>query len=197
MLGLDSTLYPSKYMYWGDPETQTGWLNTVPVDQRLMISTGPFDLEVGKPKTVLGALIVARGTTSANSVTLAKHYWNEIKYSYDNNFADIPVSVKRENNNLPMEFSLSQNYPNPFNPTTSIEYTIPNVETLRATSQMQNVSLKVFDILGREVKVLVNEQQSAGKYRVNFNASDLSSGVYIYQLKSGSNISAKKMMLIK
>jgi len=197
MLGLDSTLYPSKYMYWGDPETQTGWLNTVPVDQRIMISTGPFDLEVGKPKTVLGALIVARGTTSANSVTLAKQYWNEIKYSYDNNFADIPVSVKRENNNLPMEFSLSQNYPNPFNPTTSIEYTIPNVETLRAASKMQNVSLKVFDILGREVKVLVNEQQSAGKYRVNFNAIDLSSGVYIYQLKSGSNISAKKMMLIK
>ncbi|MAT58772.1 MAG: hypothetical protein CMF23_12440 [Ignavibacteriae bacterium] len=98
---------------------------------------------------------------------------------------------------LPQNFLLSQNYPNPFNPTTSIEYSIPNVETLRATSQMQNVSLKVFDILGREVAELVNEQKSAGRYKVNFNACNLSSGIYLYQLKSGNHVSSMKMLLIK
>jgi len=196
ILGTDSTLYPSKYMYWGDPETQTGWLNTVTLDQRLMATTGPFDLEAGKPKTVLGALIVARGNSPVNSVTLAKEYLTEVLESYTNNFEDIPVGVEKENN-IPLQFSLSQNYPNPFNPTTNIEYSIPNVETLRATSQMQNVTLKVYDILGREVAVLVNEQQSAGKYRVNFNASNLASGVYMYQLKSGNHVSSKKMLLLK
>ncbi|MBZ0183650.1 MAG: T9SS type A sorting domain-containing protein [Melioribacteraceae bacterium] len=183
-------------MYWGDPETKTGWLNTYPIDQRLMATTGPFDLEVGKPKTVLGALIAARGNSPENSVTLAKEYLNEILESYNNNFEDIPVGVANEKN-IPLQFSLSQNYPNPFNPSTIIEYAIPNVETLHAKSQMQNVTLKVFDILGREVAELVNEQKSAGRYKVNFNASNLASGVYMYQLKSGNHVSSKKMLLIK
>ena len=187
ILGTDSTLYPSKYMYWGDPETKTGWLNTFPLDQRLMATTGPFDLEVGKPKTVLGALIVARGNSPLNSVTLAKEYLNEILESYNNNFEDIPVGVANENN-IPLQFSLSQNYPNPFNPTTSIEYSVPSNEY---------VSLKVFDILGREVAALVNERQSAGRYKINFNASSLSSGIYLYQLKSGNHVLSMKMMLVK
>ena len=107
------------------------------------------------------------------------------------------VKVDEEELGTPNEFRLSQNYPNPFNPSTTIEYTIPNVETLRATSQMQNVTLKVFDILGREVAELVNEQKPAGRYRVNFNGAALSSGVYIYQLSTGSQLISRKMMLIK
>ncbi|RJP66744.1 MAG: T9SS C-terminal target domain-containing protein [Ignavibacteriales bacterium] len=92
-------------------------------------------------------------------------------------------------------FALEQNYPNPFNPVTTIKYSLP-VETLRATSP-QNVTLKVFDILGKEVATLVNEQQQPGYYSVNFNASKLASGVYIYQLKAGSLITSKKMILLK
>ena len=197
-LGADSNLFPFKYMYWGDPESQTGWINTVGFDQRMMVTTGKFDLEVGKPKTVLGAMVLARGTTSNNSVTLGKEYVNEIISSYNKNFADISVSVKRDEDNLPLRFNLSQNYPNPFNPTTTIEYTILNVETLRATSQMQNITLQVYDVLGREVAMLVNEQQSAGKYRINFNASNLPSGVYFYRLQTSTGfLSTKKMLLIK
>ncbi|MBZ0183713.1 MAG: T9SS type A sorting domain-containing protein [Melioribacteraceae bacterium] len=118
---------------------------------------------------------------------------NEDKYLLKPN-SNFVLSVEEI---IPSQFSLSQNYPNPFNPSTIIEYSIPNVETSLATSQMQNVTLKVYDILGREVAVLVNEQQSAGKYRVNFNASNLSSGIYLYQLKSGNHVSSKKMLLIK
>ncbi len=90
--------------------------------------------------------------------------------------------------NTPKSFILSQNYPNPFNPTTVIQYEIPK-------SGM--VSLKVYDILGREVKTLVNQYENSGNYNVNFNASYLASGVYFYQLRTNGFISTKKMVLLK
>ncbi len=89
---------------------------------------------------------------------------------------------------IPEKFVLSQNYPNPFNPVTVIRYSIPNVEThLPAGRQGRNaslrkVTLKVYDILGREVITLVNEEKPAGTYEVEFNGSKYASGVYFYQL---------------
>ncbi|MBK6913382.1 MAG: T9SS type A sorting domain-containing protein [Ignavibacteriales bacterium] len=88
----------------------------------------------------------------------------------------------------PSAFSLAQNYPNPFNPSTNISYQLPAYGF---------VSLKVYDVLGNEVATLVNEEQKAGVYSINFNAQLLSSGVYYYQLKSGNNIQTKKMILTK
>jgi uncharacterized protein (TIGR03790 family) len=90
--------------------------------------------------------------------------------------------------NVVNTYSLSQNYPNPFNPTTTINYSLRNDGF---------VSLKVYDILGREVRALVNENQEAGEHSVYFNASNLPSGVYIYRIQAGSFVSAKKMILIK
>ncbi len=107
---------------------------------------------------------------------------------------NLPTGVA-ENNSTPHEFLLKQNYPNPFNPTTTIKYTIANVKTLHATSQQ--VQLKVYNILGKEVATLVNARQSAGNYEVSFDASDLTSGIYIYQLTSGGNTLIKKMVLLK
>lgn len=89
---------------------------------------------------------------------------------------------------LPVVFSLSQNYPNPFNPSTAINYSIP------FESQ---VTLKVYNMLGQEVATLVNEKQAQGYYTTNFNASRLSSGVYVYRIEAGSYIAVKKMMLLK
>ena len=85
-------------------------------------------------------------------------------------------------------FKLSQNYPNPFNPTTTIQYEIPN-------SGM--VTLKVYDILGREVSTLVSQYENSGSYNVNFNAINLASGVYFYRLQAGNFIQTKKMVLLK
>jgi len=96
----------------------------------------------------------------------------------------------------PKEFLLYQNYPNPFNPTTKIKYTIPNVETHRDAS-LQMVTLKVYDVLGNEVATLVNEEKQPGVYEVEFDASNLSSGIYFYQLKAGNFIDTKKMILMK
>jgi len=90
--------------------------------------------------------------------------------------------------NLPFNYSLSQNYPNPFNPTTSISY------SLKANGF---VTLKVYDVLGKEVITLVNETKSAGTYIVDFNGSELSSGVYFYKIEANEFTDIKRMMLIK
>jgi hypothetical protein len=85
-------------------------------------------------------------------------------------------------------YSLSQNYPNPFNPVSKIVFTIPKRE---------NVSLKVYDILGSEITTLVNKELEAGKYEVDFSGKDLSSGIYIYQIKAGAFRETKKMILMR
>ena len=89
---------------------------------------------------------------------------------------------------MPTEFLLSQNYPNPFNPSTKIKYSVPN------SSQ---VVIKVFDILGNEIETLVSEEKPAGTYEITWYAENLPSGVYFYQLKAGTFIESKKMILMK
>ncbi len=89
---------------------------------------------------------------------------------------------------LPEEFYLSQNYPNPFNPSTKIQFWI---------SDFGFVNLKVYDILGKEIATLVNEEKQAGNYSVEFNAAELPSGVYFYQLKADSFVETRKMLLLK
>lgn len=98
------------------------------------------------------------------------------------------VGISQNGNEVPNAFSLSQNYPNPFNPTTNIKFSLP---------QTGLVKLTVFDILGREVSVLVNEVKTAGNYVADFDASMLSSGVYFYRLESGNFVETKKMLLVK
>lgn len=93
-----------------------------------------------------------------------------------------------QNNNIPAIYNLKQNYPNPFNPVTKISYDIPIGS---------NVKITISDLLGREVFVLINEYMPAGTHSVNFNADNLSSGVYFYKLESGEFIDSKKMLLIK
>ncbi len=101
---------------------------------------------------------------------------------------DLVFKEDENGNNSPVSFSLSQNFPNPFNPSTMIQYSIP---------EAQNVELKVYDLLGREVQTLVNTVQNPGSYNVMFNAQNLSSGVYFYRLTAGSYTDVKKMTLIK
>ena len=96
----------------------------------------------------------------------------------------------------PKEYLLFQNYPNPFNPSTTIRYSIPAVETEHSSS-LQNVTLKVYDILGREVATLVNEEQQPGNYEVIFNANRLASGTYFYRLSSGTFVKTMKFVLLK
>lgn len=101
---------------------------------------------------------------------------------------DSLTSIKEFGNDIPSGFELQQNYPNPFNPVTTIKYAIPGTRF---------VSLKVYDLLGKEIANLVNEEKTIGSYEVNFNGNDLSSGIYYYRMNTGDFSETKKLLLLK
>jgi hypothetical protein len=103
-------------------------------------------------------------------------------------FNGTPTNITEFGNAAPKEYSLSHNYPNPFNPTTTISFQLP---------ALSRISLKVYDLLGREIAMLVNEQRPIGNYSVKWDASNLPSGVYFYQLRAGAFTETKKLVLLK
>jgi|TARA_Y100000310_G_scaffold260095_1_gene268935 hypothetical protein len=102
------------------------------------------------------------------------------------------VSINDQSSLIPSELTLFQNYPNPFNATTTINFTIPSVETLHATSLLQ-----IFDIIGRLVETLVSGELVAGKHSVVWDASNIASGVYFYSIQTENNVQTRKMILLK
>ncbi|KXK54705.1 MAG: peptidase S8/S53 subtilisin kexin sedolisin, partial [Chlorobi bacterium OLB5] len=103
-----------------------------------------------------------------------------------------PIGINNIKNSIPKYFVLFQNYPNPFNPVTKIKFQIPSVGT-----DLRAVSINVYDISGRLVKTILQQNIKPGSYEVSFDGSNLSSGIYIYQLNSGIFSDSKKMVLIK
>ncbi len=185
--GVDCNEIDSHFWFSGDPVNQTGWINTHPSDKTNILSTGPFTLKPNIPVDIIGAYIVESGTDALNSVSVTKQIVERVIQEYKNNFSSLTYKPGVPTNPV-YNYELYQNYPNPFNPITTIRYALP---------QDGFVTLKIYDILGSEIATLVNEQKSAGKYEVNFNASSLSSGVYIYKIQSGSFTNSKKMLLLK
>ena len=115
-------------------------------------------------------------------------YVNGASFSLDLVKSTAIVTEIQNETETPTEFKLSQNYPNPFNPSTNIDYSIP---------KSGFVSLKIYDMLAKEVAKIVNENKDAGNYTVTFNASKLSSGIYYYRIQSGNFTDIKSMVLIK
>ncbi|HZW40646.1 MAG TPA: T9SS type A sorting domain-containing protein, partial [Ignavibacteriaceae bacterium] len=101
---------------------------------------------------------------------------------------DPALNVDNKYNNQVHSYSLSQNYPNPFNPSTKIKYTLP---------KQGLVTIKVFDVLGKEITQLVYEEKPSGEYEIEFDGSSLSSGIYFYQIQAGDYFNTKKMVLMK
>ncbi|HLG33006.1 MAG TPA: T9SS type A sorting domain-containing protein, partial [Ignavibacteriaceae bacterium] len=141
-----------------------------------------------KPITIIVGYTIGQGNDPLNSVTEGKIASAFVQQFYQSNFDDNILPVEDENNQLVNEFSLFQNYPNPFNPTTNIGFRI---------AKFDFVKLTVYDILGNEISVLVNEEKPAGNYEVTFDASSLPSGIYFYRLQAGRFIQSKKMVLLK
>jgi hypothetical protein len=119
--------------------------------------------------------------TGSSSIPLGSIY-TTVKY------VQIPSSTGDGNTHIPVSFKLRQNYPNPFNPATTIRYDLPTAEY---------VTLRVYDILGREVATLVNKRQTAGSYSIRFDANQLSSGLYFYKITAGSFNKTRKMVVMK
>ena len=137
-------------------------------------TTNPTVTEVTPSKTIVFEMTLPTNVYS----------YRVFKYSWNGN----PLTAGNEQKKVISEYSLNQNYPNPFNPVTKISYQLP-VDG--------NVKLSVYNILGREVDILVNEKQNAGEHNIDFNATNLTSGVYFYKLIAGSYSDTKKMILVK
>jgi len=147
----------------------------------------------GTPKSTNLNLMIG-GVTGGSNVQF-DGYIDELRIS--NTVREFTVGVEKDNHSaaIPQGFSLKQNYPNPFNPSTTIKFTVPNADTPYMASLQ--VTLKIYDLLGREIQTLVNEAKPAGTYSVRFDASLLPSGVYFYKLTAGSFSDCKKLILIK
>jgi len=143
--------------------------------------TGGFGVSTsGDTKVTSSAGIPFAGSSENSSSSILSGFLT--------NYSLIITGIEDEQSIIPAVYKLNQNYPNPFNPSTIINYQIP---------EEGFVTLKIYDILGKDVKTLVNEQKAVGSYNIKFDASDLASGFYIFQIRINSYISSKKMLLIK
>jgi len=199
------TMQPTKFVYSGDPELETGWtqykgkisncegITTGYIDTayageiRFVMSSGADNLTIipGEKQTFVIAQMIARGNNNLNSVTKLKQLDDFVQTVYDNNFV---IGINPVSSIVPDNFKLYQNYPNPFNPETKIKFDV---------SLKEFVNLSVYDITGKLITNLVNESLSAGTYEVNFSAANLPSGVYFCKLSSSSSNEIRKMILTK
>ena len=176
----------------GDPVNGTGWYEgggwpggPVPGDRRSLVSSGPFTMQPADTQEVVVAIYIAIGSDNLNSVTEMKNKAQSLKDFY---FTGTVTALDDNMAEIVRDFKLSQNYPNPFNPSTVISWQSPV-----GSRQI----LKIYDLLGREVKTLVNEEKKAGYHSIDFNGSDLPSGIYFYRLQTGDFVQTRKMILLK
>jgi len=147
------------------------------------------DLTVNCPLVVNRFEIIPNGFTFTYNQEFGNPFHGTKTTTLESNSSQgIGVEKKVSFNNVPVDFSISQNYPNPFNPTTKIDFSLP---------VNSRVTLKVFDITGKQISVLINSDMRAGNHTVDFNAANLSSGIYFYTINAGNFSSTVKMVLAK
>ncbi len=188
----DSTIFNTTTRWNGNDASMVTVGNDVLISAKLGDSTGSGgglgstdnfpNLGTVRAKCDIAELMVYDTILSNTDRLAIENYLND-KYNVNITGVEDPQNI-----NIPERFTLNQNYPNPFNPSTRIEYQV---------ASNSQVSLKVYDVLGKEVATLVNEEKPVGSYEVNFNASQLSSGIYFYKLQAGSFVETKKMILLK
>jgi len=180
------------YWYSGDPLYLKGWINTREFDQRIIINTGPFQLFKNKPVDIVVAYTIGESDHPLRSLKMAKINARNAQFYFRNNaFESSDNEAHIMSTHEPVfNFRLEQNFPNPFNPSTNIYYTIPFSDV------PQNVTLKVYNLLGEVITTLVDELQTAGNYTVEFSSKGLSSGVYFYTMRYGDKYEKRKMMLL-
>ncbi len=212
---IDPLIIPQKqvkFCYPGDPETAVGWTEyrgsvqncggpngtTITInpsgDRRFIIGLGSNDFTInpGDTQNVIICQMIARGTFYWNAVTKLKLLADIARNFYNSGFV---IGINNISSSVPDNYTLAQNYPNPFNPVTKIKFEIPE----NSKSKMGDgiVTLMVYDLLGKEIKTLVNERLMPGTYEAEFDGSNCPSGIYFYKLSAGNFSKTKKMILIK
>lgn len=182
---------PTKFWLSGDPVAGTGRLDgTIDSagDRQMMLSSGPFTMALGDTQEIVTALVGGAGGDRLASISAIRANVQAAKTAYRNLIPPIIAGVHEGRTGLPGAYSLGQNYPNPFNPVTRISYTLPHAG---------QVKLAVYDLLGREIRTLVNGVEAAGTKSAQFEAGNLPSGVYFYRLEAGIFGGVKKMLLMR
>ena len=179
---------PTKFIFSGDPVTNTGWVQDSNHDMRFYQNFGPMIMNPGDTQVIVIAQVIARGNSYLNSITKLRETSQIAKEYYDNMFSGVNIGISTISNAIPLKHTLFQNYPNPFNPVTHIRFEVASAVFTK---------LVVFDITGREVTTLLEKNLSAGTYSVPFHAENFGSGVYFYRLEAGDFIETKKMVLIR
>ena len=190
-----SVLSPNGGEIWvvGEPKDIT-WnafnVNNVKIELSMDNGVNWSTIVGSTPNTGTYSWIVTATDSSDECIVRITNVENNYIYDIsDNTFTiDIISNMEEVLEGIPTEFDLTQNYPNPFNPSTTLAYSIP---------KESHVSLKIYDVMGREVVELVNGKQTAGAYSVEFDAASLASGTYFYKLTAGEFVSVKKMVLLK
>lgn len=197
----------TKFIFSGDPESGAGWteinghiencgndtsshVHPSPMgDRRMILNTSDslYTLSAGNSVTIVASQQIAKGTNHLNSVTKLKQLTTTIK-NFWQTIGITPISSE-----VPESFRLHQNYPNPFNPSTKIRFEIP----LSVRGQKSEVRLYIYDIAGKEVARLVNEELQPGVYEYEFDGANLSSGMYFSRLETGDFFESRKMVLVK
>jgi hypothetical protein len=182
----------TKFCLSGNPVSGTGWLDgtggLIPGDRRMCLVTGPFTLAAGDSQELVVALIAGQGSDRLSSITALRSADDLVQSAFNGMAVGPTVGVAETGERLPIGTTLMQNYPNPFNPNSDIRYQI---------SEFAHVRLSVFDLLAREVGVLVNEAKTPGTYTVTFNGAGLASGTYFYRLATGGHVETRKMIFLK
>ncbi|MBK7979950.1 MAG: T9SS type A sorting domain-containing protein [Ignavibacteriae bacterium] len=190
-------IFDLEYNGTGDPADSSSWTLNVLFDIWQESGLSPNDTVVLTPRMFYGMPAGDMDKDGKSEYVFTNYsadfsVWPEDKYLWVIE-SDVAVGIENPKNIISNNYSLDQNYPNPFNPNTIISYTIP----FNGSTNNSNVKLVVYDVLGKEISTLVNEQKPAGNYEVNFNAIDLPSGIYFYKLQVGNFSEIKKMTLLK
>jgi hypothetical protein len=190
--GIDCHNVDSRFIFSSDPITQIGWVDSNPADIRYLMNVGPFDLETNETQTIIAALVFARGDNSLESIEKAREKLIEVRAFYKSNFKYEIVGLN-DANMIVENFDISQNYPNPFNPSTKMNISVP---------QRTYLKIEIFDVLGRKIRTLINQEVKAGKIEVTWNGKNnfgnkVASGNYIVMMKANEFMKAIKVNLLK
>ncbi|MEO8512088.1 MAG: T9SS type A sorting domain-containing protein [Ignavibacteria bacterium] len=186
---------PTTFKYSGDACNKTGWYDSVQSDKRGMFNMGPVTMNPGDTQIIVMSYMITRdgGNNNLNVCALQSISDSALKYYYNDFRTCIPIGIQPIITEIPTKFELFQNYPNPFNPATKIKFNIPSVGQRHAFDS----KLIVYDALGREIAVLVNEELKPGTYEIEWSAENFPSGVYFYSLITSNFTQTRKMVVLK
>ena len=190
------TNQPTTYLCSGNACLRTGWYDSVSGDKRGISNMGPVTMQPGDTQIVVLSYMITRdgGNNFQNVCALQSLSDSTLKYYYNDFRTCVPIGIEPISAEIPQKFELVQNYPNPFNPVTKIRFHIP---LSRGVSAGRGVLLKIYDVLVKEIAVLVNENLKPGIYEIDWNAENIPSGVYFYSLITNEFTQTKKMVVVK